>query len=102
MKNSIKALKIGGVAFALTFIVVQENQSFGQNKPQGGQQGPPNFAQLLTEMDTDKDGKLASSEAKGPLKDNFSTIDTDGDGFITNAEFDKAPKPEGKKPKGKK
>ena len=99
MKNSIKALKIGGIAFALTFIVVQGNQSFGQNKPQGGQQGPPSFTQLLAQMDTNKDSKLSSSEVKGPLKENFSTVDANGDGYITETEFNKAPKPKGGKPK---
>jgi len=47
-------------------------------------------------MDANEDGKLSEEELKGPLKDNFDKIDTDEDGFITEEEFDKAPKPKGR------
>lgn len=88
-----KTLKVGGMIFILAIIVAQGNQSFGQEK----KQGPPTFEKLLEKMDANSDGKLAKSEVKGPLEKDFSTIDADGDGFITKTEFDKAPKPKGEK-----
>ena len=59
-----------------------------------GQGGQPSVEKLLTEMDANKDGKLSKTEVNGPLKDDFSKIDTDNDGFITEAELKNAPKPE--------
>ena len=50
-------------------------------------------------MDANDDGKLAKDEVKGPLKDSFSKIDTDEDGFISKEEFEKAPKPEARERK---
>lgn len=44
-------------------------------------------AQMFAQADTDKDGKLSESEAQGPLKDNFATIDADSDGGITQEEI---------------
>lgn len=66
----------------------QKNQ---QNKPQRG--GPPQFSQLLTQMDSNKDGQLSASEVQGPLKNDFSKIDADSDGYITEEEMKNAPKP---------
>ncbi|MBP1841613.1 CREC-EF hand family protein [Formosa algae] len=65
--------------------------------------GPPTFDTLLSEMDTNKDGKLAENELKGPIAESFSEIDTDGDGFVSKTELENAPKPEGgQRPPGKK
>ena len=44
-------------------------------------------------MDSDKDGKLSSTEVKGPLKEVFSIMDSDGDVNITEVEFRKMPLP---------
>lgn len=63
---------------------------------------PPTYAQLVKELDANEDGKLAKEELKGPLKDDFDKVDTDEDGFISEAEFKKAPKPKGRKSKSKK
>ena len=49
-------------------------------------------------MDSNKDNKLSKKEVKGPLKDDFSKVDTNKDGFITKEELKKAPKPERKGP----
>ncbi|WP_299781805.1 hypothetical protein [uncultured Formosa sp.] len=57
--------------------------------------GPPMFDTLLSEMDTNKDGKLAKEELKGPIAQSFSDIDTDGDGFLSKAELENGPKPKG-------
>jgi len=68
-----------------------ENKNGTSQRRQGGQ---PSVEQLLKEMDANSDGKLSESEVKGPLKSDFSKIDTDDDGYITEAEIENAPKPE--------
>lgn len=54
----------------------------------------PNAAQMLAQMDVNKDGKLSKDEVKGPLQENFSKIDTNDDDFISKEELENAPKPE--------
>lgn len=86
--NKIKtAVAIFGLALFFS------NSTFAQSQNRQGGKTPPTFAALIKEMDANEDGKLAKDELKGPLKENFTTIDTDEDGFITKEEFDKAPKP---------
>jgi outer membrane protein assembly factor BamB len=49
----------------------------------------PKFADLLTGMDKDKDGKLSRPEvAASPFGNFFDNNDTDGDGFIESEEWD--------------
>ena len=92
MKSS--TLKTAVLVFGITLFM--SNYIFGQ--PQDGQdKKPPTFEQLLKEMDKNDDGKLSKKEVKGPLKKDFSKIDTDEDGFITEKELEDAPKPERKK-----
>lgn len=67
-----------------------------QGRPGGGT--PPNFSDLLDQMDTNKDLKLSESEVQGRLKDQFSTADENGDGFITAEEFANMPAPQGGRP----
>lgn len=67
-------------------------QSTPERRSQQG--GPPSFAQLLTEMDANNDGKLSKSEVTGPLQNDFSKIDSNSDGFITQAEVENAPRPQ--------
>jgi Ca2+-binding EF-hand superfamily protein len=52
-------------------------------------------------MDSNKDNTLSKAEVKGPLKNDFDTIDLDKDGFISKEEMKKAPKPEGRRPENK-
>lgn len=52
---------------------------------------------VFKDLDVDKDGKIALSEAKGRLRDNFSKVDSDADGFITKEELEKAPRPNGER-----
>lgn len=67
-----------------------------QERPERGGQGnrkPPQFSELLSQMDANKDGKLDITEVKGRLKEQFSSIDSNKDGFITTEEFkSKAPR----------
>lgn len=68
-----------------------ENNNGTSQRRQGGQ---PSVEQLLKEMDANSDGKLSEFEAKGPLKSDFSKIDTDDDGYLSVEEIQNAPKPE--------
>ncbi len=48
----------------------------------------PSFAAFAVENDKDKDGKLSHAEfPPGPLRDRFSQIDLNKDGFVTPAEW---------------
>ncbi|WP_323787988.1 EF-hand domain-containing protein [Psychroserpens sp.] len=96
MKNNI--FKIAVLGFG---ILINSNISFGQPKGKQERKEPPTFSELLKEMDKNEDGKLSKDEIKGPLKENFSKVDTDEDGFITEKEFEKAPKPKKGERKGK-
>jgi Ca2+-binding EF-hand superfamily protein len=88
-------LKVG-----MLFVLMASLVSLGANAQAPGgnkdRQQPPSTEELIKMMDSNKDGKLSVKEVKGPLKDDFSKIDTNKDGFITKAELDKAPKPNGK------
>jgi len=71
-----------------------EQRSKEDRPARNGQRGgPPTFEQLLTQMDSNQDGKLAASEVQGRLQKDFAKIDTDSDGFITEEEMKNAPKP---------
>ncbi len=94
----MKALKTSIIVALFTLLFT--GISYGQSSERGGKnQEPPTFAKLLEKMDANEDGKLAESEVKGSLKEKFSEIDTDEDGFISEKEFEKAPKLERKKRK---
>ncbi|WP_205692160.1 EF-hand domain-containing protein [Cellulophaga sp. Z1A5H] len=86
MKNKVIQLGVMGV-FLLMF-------SYGNAQEKGKGKKPPTFTELLEKMDKNDDGMLSKDEVKGPLKDNFAEIDTDEDGYITEEEMKKAPKPE--------
>jgi len=38
-------------------------------------------------MDTDKDGKISKQEARGPMKERFSIMDANDDGYISEEEM---------------
>ncbi len=80
------------IILVIAFVSIA-NLSFGQDRPQQERKTPPTYTQLLSKMDTNKDGKLAQTEVKGPLKERFVKIDTNQDGFITEEELQNAPKP---------
>jgi Ca2+-binding EF-hand superfamily protein len=97
MKNVIKTIVL---VFGISLFTA--NSSYGQNDKKQERKEPPTFAKLLKEMDANDDGKLSKKEIKGPLKNDFAKVDTDEDGFISEKEFEKAPKPEkGERPQGR-
>ena len=63
------------------------------------QQGRKSPEEIIKDLDADKNGKLSKAEVKGPIKDKFTTIDDNDDGYISLDELKKfKPKP-GPKPK---
>lgn len=72
----------------------QKNQNATDRRSEGRSAGPPTYSQLLEEMDTNKDGLLATAEVRGPIAREISKIDSNGDGYITRAEFENAPRPQ--------
>ena len=85
--NTFKTVVLGVGTIIIT------NFSYAQSEGNRERKEPPTYEQLIKEMDKNEDGKLSRDEVKGPLKDDFKTIDTDEDGFISEKEFEKAPKP---------
>ncbi|WP_179352530.1 EF-hand domain-containing protein [Winogradskyella vidalii] len=90
-----KTLKTVVLVFGIA--LGMSTNSYAQSQDRQERKAPPTFAELLEEMDKNEDGKLSKDELNGPLKDDFSKIDTDEDGFISEEEFKNAPKPERKK-----
>ena len=90
MKNIIIAVFV--VFLAIGCSSQKTTTSTDERRPQQG--WPPSYSELLAEMDANKDGKLSKSEVEGPLQNDFSKIDSDGDGFITITELEHAPKPQ--------
>jgi hypothetical protein len=65
--------------------------------------GPPrnqgqrkNYDELLEIMDSNNDKKLSKLEVKGPLKQQFSRIDKNKDGFISKDELERGARPQRK------
>lgn len=79
-------------AFCLSFVAF----SNAQTETRKEKRERPSFAMLLEKMDTNEDGKLAKSEIRGRLKENFSEIDSNEDGFISEEELKNAPRPKRK------
>ena len=92
-KNGMLLL-VFGISFTLT--------TNAQSKDRQERRTPPSATEMFAEMDANEDEKLSEDEVKGPLAENFEKIDADSDGYITKEELEKAPKPEGRKPRGRK
>lgn len=58
-----------------------------KSKASGNQNKPPSFSRMLEKMDTNNDGKISKSEARGKLKENFDRRDKNKDGYITEDEM---------------
>lgn len=82
--------------FTIALLLGLTSLSYSQENRK--EQKPPTIAELFSQMDANKDGKLSKKEVKGPLKDDFAKIDTNKDGFLTKEELEKAPKPERREP----
>lgn len=99
MKNTVKTIALIAITSVAVSCSAQNNQT-SNNQASSNQKGrqqqgrPPNFTQLLSELDMNKDGKLAKSEVKGPLANDFAKIDTNNDGFISESEHKAAPRPQ--------
>lgn len=89
----MKSTRIKTLIFTIGLALFTINISTAQSRERQERKGPPSYEQLLKEMDANEDGKLSKKEIKGPLKDDFAKIDLDKDGFISEEEFKKAPKP---------
>ena len=79
---------------------VEADQQGPPNGQPNGQGERPDPSQIIEKMDANNDGKLSVNEAKGPLKEDFSKIDSNSDGFITKEELEKASKNGGQRPQG--
>lgn len=92
-----KGIKLFVLLFAFFSI---QSCGLAKNPPADDKQHrpPPTTEELFKQMDANKDAKLSLAEVKGPLKNDFSKIDTNNDGFITKQELDKAPKPDMQRP----
>ncbi|MEO1263815.1 MAG: EF-hand domain-containing protein [Bacteroidota bacterium] len=100
MKKIILKITVLGVLFLFMGACSKKTatQDSDSNRPSKEQRRQPRgerpqFSDLLSEMDGNKDGKLSKAEVKGPLQNNFSEIDKDNDGFISETEFESAPPP---------
>ena len=55
-----------------------------------GGRDPQEFISRIMERDKDKDGKISEDEAPRQLQSIFARVDTDGDGYLTKEEINKA------------
>ena len=95
MKNLVKTLALSTIILMMTACASKNNQTNRNNQePSGKRGGPPSFSQLIEEMDSNKDGKIAEIEVKGQLKNDFSKIDSNNDGYISKEEFERRSKPQ--------
>lgn len=90
----MKTMKFKTAVITAIFCVAFVSVSMAQAQRGNDRKKPPTYAELLEQMDKNEDGKLAKSEIKGPLKNDFDKVDTNEDGFISEKEFKKAPKPQ--------
>lgn len=63
--------------------------------------GRPSIDEIFEIMDTDKNGLLAQAELKGPIENDFFSIDTNNDGFISKEELELHAKVQGQRPGGR-
>jgi collagen type III alpha len=72
---------------------------YAQGGRPGGQPAGDGKA-FFRRMDRDNDGKLSKDEAPERMKENFDRIDTNGDGFIDEAEFSRVMQGMARRPGG--
>jgi Ca2+-binding EF-hand superfamily protein len=81
MRNSIKFLTL--ILIVVTFASCKSNQE--TTELYKGKR--VDVAQMFTNMDSNKDGKISAIEAKGKLRENFRKRDRNNDGYITRDEL---------------
>lgn len=94
LKFNSRLFFVAVILFASTLSKAQE----GKNNVEKKQMTQPSVKEIFKMMDKNNDEKISTSEAEGPIKHDFSIIDTNKDGFITKVELKKGPKPKGPKP----
>ena len=97
--TSLAVILLIGACTQKTQSTVQStaNKTESRSADRSKRGGPPSFSKMLEKMDSNQDGQISASEVQGRLKDNFTTIDADGDGYITETEMQNAPRPERRK-----
>lgn len=68
-------------------LFVLTGTSQAQQPPAGAPQGSP-IKMFITQLDGNKDGKISLEEFLMPQREQFKFMDKDGDGYITEAEFE--------------
>lgn len=86
-------MKLDRMLFALLalFALLLFTGTVSAQRPRGpGRGGPPSFDVLLDAFDANDDGALEEEEVPPPVWRRLSQADAygDGDGVVTNAEFD--------------
>jgi collagen type III alpha len=72
---------------AVLLKVVRERFGQGAKQPTAGGPDVEQALQRLLQMDTDKDGKISRTEARGKLAENFDRFDLNKDGYLDRAEL---------------
>ncbi len=78
---------IGGSALAQEPKKSDQPAKPGDAKPRPSLTAEQVVDDILRRMDTNKDGKISRSEAKGVIADNFDRIDTNKDGYLDRQEL---------------
>ena len=86
LKKSLLPLALG-LLMAATAASAQDTPPPAQTG--GEHRGPPKAEDVITRLDTDKDGTISKAEAAASprMAQRFDTIDTDHDGKLTAAEL---------------
>ncbi|MGB0404308.1 MAG: YHYH protein [Salibacteraceae bacterium] len=83
----------------LSFILLVSCKSNQENKEQQkSSEQRPSSEQIISEMNGNKDGKLSADEVNGPIADDFTSTDSNNDGYLTLEELNKAKKNQGNRP----
>jgi hypothetical protein len=91
MKNLLLLLLV----FTILISCKSNPEKKEQQEPNGQR---PSSTQIISELDSNEDGKLSKSEVKGPIAGDFTNIDSNHDGFLTLEELKKAEKNQENRP----
>ncbi len=69
----------------------QQNNSPQNRRPEFSQRGQTNGNRFFLQFDTDDDGKLSRDEAPNRMRQDFSRLDKNEDGFLEPDEFPRPP-----------